>query len=280
MKISILTPSYNQGSFIERNIASVLKQNHDNVEHIIIDGGSTDDTVEILKRNSHLKWISEADSGQADALNKGLTMATGDIIGWINSDDYYRNNIFREVVKEFRDNNINWVIGNIFLDYNAFKFCQKIKSPTITYNRLIRNPDIIRQQAVFFRKSALFEVGAWDKQYHMTMDFDLWIRLSKKYPPKMADKYWAFFTIHEDQKSTPKNTFIQISNILHILQKENAPKSWIAKILAKKYYYLVKAIIKNCLLTLKLMDKKYNNIPLSILKDKKNLIHSNDFHKE
>jgi len=95
--ISIVTPSLNQGRYIEQTIQSVLLQNYPNFEHIVIDGGSTDGTVEILKKYPHLKWISEKDSGQSEALNKGLKMATGDIIAWINSDDWYAEGAFNNV---------------------------------------------------------------------------------------------------------------------------------------------------------------------------------------
>ncbi len=96
-KISIVTPSYNSAEFIEDCIQSVLKQNYPNFEHIIIDGGSTDGTVEILKKYPHLKWISEPDEGQSDALNKGFKKAEGDIIGWLNSDDVYLPGTFNKV---------------------------------------------------------------------------------------------------------------------------------------------------------------------------------------
>ena len=94
-KISIVTPSYNSAKFIEDCIQSVLKQNYPNFEHIVIDGGSTDGTVEILKQYPHLKWISEPDEGQSDALNKGFKMAEGDILGWLNADDVYLKNVFQ-----------------------------------------------------------------------------------------------------------------------------------------------------------------------------------------
>ena len=93
-KFSIITPSFNQGEYIEDNIKSVLYQKNVLVEHIIIDGGSTDKTLEILKKYNHLKWISEKDRGQTHALNKALELTTGDIIGWLNADDYYEKNIF------------------------------------------------------------------------------------------------------------------------------------------------------------------------------------------
>ena len=101
MKISIITPSFNQARFIEQTILSVLRQDYPCVEHIVVDGGSTDGTIDIMRRYPHLIWSSEADNGQADALNKGLSKATGDIIGWINSDDYYADNIFAEVEGSF-----------------------------------------------------------------------------------------------------------------------------------------------------------------------------------
>jgi glycosyltransferase involved in cell wall biosynthesis len=100
--ISIITPSFNQGAYIEQTILSVLHQDYGHVEHIVVDGGSTDATLDVLRRYPHLKWVSEKDRGQADALNKGLALAKGDIIGWVNSDDYYQDNIFGSVVGHFR----------------------------------------------------------------------------------------------------------------------------------------------------------------------------------
>ena len=132
MKLSILTPSYNQGDFIEKNINSVMNQDWDDIEHIILDGGSTDNTLSILKKYPHLKWVSEPDEGQADALNKGLQMASGDIVGWINSDDYYEANIFREVITIFENEPVKWVIGNIFMTYPSFGIIEKSISPEIT----------------------------------------------------------------------------------------------------------------------------------------------------
>ena len=101
MKISIITPSFNQGKYIEQTILSVLNQSYKNFEHIICDGGSTDGTVDVLKKYKHLIWVSEEDEGQSDALSKALSMSSGDIIGWINSDDYYySDDIFEYVVSK------------------------------------------------------------------------------------------------------------------------------------------------------------------------------------
>ena len=104
MKISILTPSFNSAQYIERAIKSVMDQNYDDWEHIVVDGGSNDGTVEILKKYTHIKWISEPDRGQSDAMNKAFAMSRGDIIGYLNADDTYEPNIFKIIVEYFNNN--------------------------------------------------------------------------------------------------------------------------------------------------------------------------------
>ncbi len=99
--VSIITPSFNQAQFIEQTIKSVQNQDYKNIEHIIIDGGSTDGTIDILKKYSGIKWISEKDNGQSDAINKGFSTANGEILAWLNSDDYYDENIITKVVEYF-----------------------------------------------------------------------------------------------------------------------------------------------------------------------------------
>lgn len=266
MKISILTPSFNQGTFIEKNIRSVLSQNYPDFEHIVIDGGSTDNTVEILHKYPHVKWVSEPDQGQADALNKGLAMSSGDIIGWINSDDYYDDNIFDDVIMQFENNETQWIIGNITYYYPGFEFKKAIVSPEINYKNLLRNPDIVKQQGVFFRKGVLRKVGGWNKDFYMTMDYDLWVRLSKVSRPKMIDKNFAFFVIHPEQKSSPKNYIRQISDINKILKTNHVFFIFRLPIFLKKYFYFVKSITKRILISTGFIDDKFDNIPLSTIK--------------
>ena len=103
LKISIITPSLNMGRFLEQSIQGVLYQNYSNWEHIVIDGGSQDETLAILKKYPHLKWISEPDRGLSDALNKGIRMATGDIIGWCCADDYYLPGAFKVCIDSFQN---------------------------------------------------------------------------------------------------------------------------------------------------------------------------------
>ena len=263
MKITILTPSFNQGSFIEKNIRSVTSQSYTNFEHIVIDGGSTDNTIEILKKYLHLKWVSEPDEGQADALNKGLAMATGDIIGWINSDDYYQKNIFHDVASHFKNPNIQWIIGDITHFYKEAGIKKAIKCQEITYTNLLKNPDIVKQQGVFFRKNLLDKVGGWNKDFHMIMDFDLWLRLSILHPPKMVHKNYAYFLWHDDQKSNPKNIVRQIKEINKLLLENKANPLDRYRMMLKKYYYLFKSFVKSWLISAGIINKKFSAIPIS-----------------
>lgn len=268
MKISILTPSYNQAGFIEETILSVLNQNYDNFEHIIIDGGSTDNTVSVIKKYPHLKWVSEKDDGQADALNKGLKMATGDVIGWINSDDYYQPEIFNGVASLFLDESTKWVIGNITYYYTGLDLMKPDVSPDISYEALLKSPDIVRQPGVFFRRDTLDEVGGWNKKYYMVMDYDLWVRIAKKYTPKMINENYSFFRWHEEQKSTARNALQQLKEMKIILKENNVSAYVIWTFSLKKYFYLFKAVIKNLLIKIGLIDAKFSGAPLSISRSK------------
>ncbi|NDK57508.1 glycosyltransferase family 2 protein [Pontibacter fetidus] len=256
MKLSILSPSFNQGKYLEKNIKSVLKQDYINVEHIVIDGGSTDETVDILKKYSHLRWVSEKDEGQADALNKGLEMAKGDIIGWLNSDDYYEENIFTEVIEHFKDPSCFWVIGNLSYYFEEGNFIKKGKSPLITYKRLLENVDIVRQQPAFFRRSIIEQVGKWNKEFHMLMDYDLWLRVAKLHDPKMVDSNYAYFTIQPDQKTnTSRNVNIQLHELKQLLTREQGSMTYYYRPLIKKKWYLLKSLVKQLLIRASLAKK-------------------------
>ena len=183
-KISIVTPSFNQAPFIEENIQSVLQQNYPSFEHIVIDGGSTDGTIEILKKYSHLRWISEPDRGQSHALNKGFNTATGDIIGWLNADDTYCENILHVVAQHFIHPEVMVVYGDGFDIDDYGNILRK------RISRGISTEDFIKywwwkyeytQPAVFFRRKVFDEVGFIDEELYYAMDHDFFIRLSLKY---------------------------------------------------------------------------------------------------
>ena len=270
LKISILTPSFNTDQYIEENILSVLNQDYKNVEHIVIDGGSTDNTVEILKKYPHLKWVSEKDKGQSDALNKGLAIATGDIIGWLNSDDFYEENIFADVIKHFKDSAIDWIIGNSIDYYEQHGAKRVIVSKKITYNTLIKNTSIVRQPPTFFRKSLIVNTGFVDKAIHYVMDYELWLRLSKKTTPKMINKIFATFRIHSAQKTSALNKLQFIHEKDHILKNEGISYLKRKQTLYKDYKTFLKTMIKMVLIKIGLIEKTYLNIPYSTRKFKNN----------
>ena len=202
-KISIVTVSYNQAEFIEQNILSVINQNYPNVEHIIIDAGSTDGTVEILKKyDKHINWISEPDNGQSDGLNKGFKKATGDIIGWINSDDNLSDNSLIKVGKFFEDNpNEIAVIGNqAFIDENS-NFLRVVKSQTYTYDFVLNHARGITQNSTFFKKEVFDKIGYLNESLHYAMDTDLFIRIASLKDIPYIDETLAEFRIQPNTKT-------------------------------------------------------------------------------
>ncbi|MGD0660108.1 MAG: glycosyltransferase family 2 protein [Syntrophorhabdales bacterium] len=253
-KITIITPSHNQAAYIEQTIESVLAQDYPDVEHVVVDGGSTDGTIDILKRYNHLIWIAEKDRGQADALNKGLALATGDIIGWINSDDYYEKDVFGDVVSHFSDSSTAWIVGNLCKVRDGDGTVIPHKSPKVTLERLIRDPDIVRQQCTFFRRSALDRAGGWNAEFFMVMDLDLWFRLSRISPPKMVDQNLAYFRVHANQKTGLSNLQRQTREICRVLRREHAPWHAIARLYFKKQWQALMGCCRMLLVLLGVLD--------------------------
>jgi len=181
-KISVVTPSLNQGQYIEECIKSVLFQNYPNFEHIIIDGGSSDQTIQILKKYPHLIWISEPDNGQSDALNKGFRMATGDIVGWLNADDRYLPGTFYKVAHYMK------LHPEVDIVYGDYRFIDE--KGRVTQIRKELDFDLfmlkylhilyIPSTATFFRKK-IFEDGNFLRlDFHYAMDYEFFLRLALK----------------------------------------------------------------------------------------------------
>ncbi len=203
--ISIITPSYNQGQFIEETIVSVLNQDYPNIEHIVIDGSSTDHTLEILKKyEGKIKWISEKDEGQVDAVNKGFKVAQGEILGWLNSDDVYEPDCIEKVVEYFISNpDVLLVYGNGFQMNTDGSLKVPFKSGPVTFKKLSKKNPLL-QPSIFFRKEVLSKVGYLDIHYQYVMDYEFWVRIFKKYEHQTAylPVYLSSWRLHGEAKTS------------------------------------------------------------------------------
>lgn len=180
MKVSIVTPSYNQGQFIERTLQSVASQSGAEIEHVVFDGGSTDETVEILKAfKPTVRWISKKDKGQTDALNQGIQDTDGEIIGWLNSDDIYYPGAIARVVAYFSEHpEVDVVYG--LADYIGIDDRPFDTYPTEPWDfERLKETCFICQPALFFRRSVVDKFGLFDESLNYCMDYEYWLRLGK-----------------------------------------------------------------------------------------------------
>lgn len=204
LKISIVTPSYNQEKFLERTILSVLDQEYPNLEYIIMDGGSTDGSVEIIKRyESYLKyWRSESDAGQTSAIKEGFERATGDILCWLNSDDMFLSGALKTVASVFSENQrIQLLAGNcIHIDADdRYLFTYYAKSQT--YKHMLRTNMLFAQPATFWLKEIYHKVGGITASFYNCMDYDLFLRIAKQAGRiYTVPKIFAAYRIHAESK--------------------------------------------------------------------------------
>ena len=206
-KISIVTPSFNQGQYIEQTIRSVLDQGYPNLEYIIIDGGSTDNTVEIIKKYADRisYWVSEPDKGQSDALNKGLAKCTGDIFNWINSDDWLEPGALEKVAEAFSVNDADIICGysRIFKDTNGEEM-MKHRSELFNDTEATLVRQRINQPGMFYKFPVIRDLGGINSNLHYSMDLELWFKyLCSKGQSKikLTDHLLAHFRIHDQSKT-------------------------------------------------------------------------------
>ncbi|MCQ6274867.1 glycosyltransferase [Bacillus sp. V3B] len=205
--VSIITPSFNQAKFIEETIKSVLSQDYPNIEHIVVDGGSKDGTLEILERykpslEGRFRFISEPDQGQSNAINKGLKMAKGDIIGWLNSDDTYLLGAVKKGVNALQTHP-EWAMvygrGYYINEKGSILYPYYVK-PNNDKKSLFEDCSIC-QPATFIKKNVLDGVGGVDENLDFCMDYDLWMRIAKQYTMGFIDDYLANARKHPSAKS-------------------------------------------------------------------------------
>ena len=205
-KISIITPSYNQAQYLEETIRSVLLQNYPNLEYIIIDGGSTDGSLEIIKKYQPwlAYWESEKDRGQSHAINKGWKKSTGEILYWLNSDDFLMPNILVKVAKAFQDHPEAGIVHAkaVNVDHNSEKTgtISGQAFEIISSFKTLHNP--IAQPATFIHRRALLIVGYLDEELHQIFDWDYWLRIGLEFPGIFIDEYWAAFRIWPGSKGS------------------------------------------------------------------------------
>ena len=208
--ISIVTPSLNQGQFIEETILSVLSQDYPNLDYLVMDGGSSDHTLRVLEKYSdRIKWKSEPDKGQTNAINKGLQMAVGSIVGYLNADDILLPGSLWKVAETFTKHpDAMWVTGKCrIIDENN----NEIRKPITNYKNVLLRfksfsslvmTNYISQPSTFWRREALAEVGVLDEDMHYVMDYEYWLRLYSRYSPIYISDYLASFKIHPASKTT------------------------------------------------------------------------------
>jgi glycosyltransferase involved in cell wall biosynthesis len=237
--VTIITPSYQQAKYIGETIKSVWSQDYPNIEHIVVDGGSTDGTVNILKKfarsEPRFRYISEKDRGQSHALNKGLAMAKGEIIGWLNSDDTYHPKAIRRAVQMLRK---HAEYGAVYGKANHTDAGNRVLYPypvdaSINKSRLF-DVCTICQPAVFIRKSALDQVGAIDESLNFCMDYDLWMRLVKKHKFGFINEIIANSRLHEEAKSVKQYFSVGLPEIIRTSLKNYGAVSnhWLIQFIA------------------------------------------------
>ena len=206
--VSIITPSYNQSHFLEGTILSVISQDYENLEYIVVDGGSTDGSVEIIREYADRVswWVSEPDQGQTDAINKGFERAKGEILAWLNSDDTYLPGAISEAVSYLQNHpDTGMVYGDANLIDEDGRVFGKFPARQTDYSRLRRGYVHIPQQASFFRAKLWQQVGPLDPSFYFAMDYDLWVRLAKITSLDYYPRLWANFRLHGDAKSVSED---------------------------------------------------------------------------
>jgi glycosyltransferase involved in cell wall biosynthesis len=202
-RVSIVTPSFNQAQFLEQTMRSILGQDYPEIEYIVIDGGSTDGSVELIRRHERelAYWVSERDSGQSAAINKGFARATGEILAWVNSDDLLAPSAVRLAVAFLADDAQVGLIYGDRLHIDARGNVIGINRMPAYYPVMLRRNITLPQETVFFRRDAFHRAGGLDETLKFSMDFDLWCRMAKVTSLRHIPAFLGLFREHDESKS-------------------------------------------------------------------------------
>jgi len=248
MKISVLTPSYNSVEYIERAIQTVLHQDYDDVEHIVVDGGSTDGTVEILKKYPSLKWISEKDNGQSDAMNKAFKLSTGDIIVYLNADDFFEANVFRSVALLFEEHeDCDILVGDLYHE-SALTGEKRLMQFEHEYKKILLHFKYgfpFNPVAYFYKRIVQEKVGAFPENNHYAMDYWFLLEALRSHKVYKLDRVFGTFykTGYNKTSNTNSNLNCRVVALNHIKKYDNSAylyyksNSILSKIIQIKYLY-------------------------------------------
>jgi glycosyltransferase involved in cell wall biosynthesis len=255
-KITIVTPSFNHGQFIEETIKSVIDQGYPNLEYFVIDGGSTDGTVSILEKyDEHIDfWTSAPDKGQAAAINKGFAMASGEILAWLNSDDTYEPGILAQVAKAFRQHpDVDVISGRCRIWYGDSRNRLIAPSPLRCFDEFLKigtnwtNDRLIVQPEAFFQRRAFEKIGCIREDLYYVFDACLWMDMAKKGCVfHSVDQHWANLRIHDGQKiSNVAGTYEELSRLAWSQLRQNWTRVENPFMVADDIFSLFERLLKN-----------------------------------